>query len=82
MIPNAVSSSLEITTKSVEARCNGKGEYVLKFSKAFGEAILDKQRKGYRLTHATVGHVIYWKKEGEEEECKVLVPEVFFNSNG
>jgi ATP-dependent DNA helicase RecQ len=58
--------------------CNEKGAYVLKFSKAFTETILDKEKKGYRLSHATVGHVIYWKKEGEEEECKVVVPEVEF----
>jgi ATP-dependent DNA helicase RecQ len=62
--------------------CNVKGEYLLKFSKAFAETMLDKQRKGYRLSRATVGHVIYWKKEGQEKECKVVVPEVFFESGG
>lgn len=62
--------------------CNAKGEYLLKFSKAFSEAIFDRERKGYRLSRAAVGCVVYWKKEGEEEEWKVVVPEVYFESGG
>ena len=67
-------------TAKPDGCCNAKGEYVLKFSKAFAETIIDKQRKGYRLNGARVAHVIYWKKDGEEGECKVVVPEVYFMS--
>ena len=60
--------------------CNAKEDYVLKFSKAFGEAVAEKQRKGYRLSRAVVGFVVYWRKEGEEREWRVVVPEVYFMS--
>ena len=32
--------------------------------------------KGYELKEARVNFVVYWKKTGEEEEVKVLLPEI------
>ena len=58
--------------------CNKQGEYILKFSQKYKEKVADLERKGYRLAKACVSFIVYWKKEGTESECKVIVPELTF----
>lgn len=58
--------------------CNSKGEYLLKFSAKCKEAIAAQEQKGYSLKGAVVNFVVYWKKEGQEGEYKVLIPELRF----
>lgn len=58
--------------------CNTSGEYVLKFSKKFMERVADIQKNGYQLSHAGVLYVLLWKKEGEERECRIAIPELYF----
>ena len=57
---------------------NTKGELVLKYSKQFLAKIADVQRKGYQLKEAKVNFIIYWKKQDEEQEIKIILPELYF----
>lgn len=58
--------------------CDSSGEYLLKFSQRCRETINDFEQKGYRLKSATVNFIVYWKKDGTELECKVIMPELSF----
>jgi ATP-dependent DNA helicase RecQ len=51
---------------------------ILRFSKKFQDDIMEWQKKGYRPCAAVVNHILYWKKDGEEEEILVLFPEMMF----
>lgn len=46
------------------------------FSNSFKKEIEKWLDKGYELKEARVNFVVYWKKTGEEEEVKVLLPEI------
>jgi ATP-dependent DNA helicase RecQ len=36
------------------------------------------KEKGYELKSAKVGFIVYWRKEGEEQEVKIILPEMYF----
>lgn len=57
---------------------DSKGNSILKFSKKFAEFIAYQEQKGYKLKEAKVNFIVYWKKENEEKEIKVILPELFF----
>ncbi len=61
---------------------NIKGQSVLKFSKQFLNTIESAKKKGYHLKQVRVNFIVYWKKEDEEQEIKIILPEVFFEKNG
>ena len=65
-------------TINTEGCMNTKGELVLKFSKQFLATIADVQRKGYQLKDAKVNFIVYWKKQDEEQEIKIILPELYF----
>lgn len=55
-----------------------KGQSVLKFSQHFKNHIQKLRTQNYRLTSAKVNFILYWKKEGEDPEVKIILPEVHF----
>ncbi len=57
---------------------NSKGHSVLKFSKQFLNTIEAVKKKGFHLKQAKVNFIVYWKKEDEERETKIILPEVYF----
>jgi ATP-dependent DNA helicase RecQ len=57
---------------------NSGGDLVLKFSKKFLETIQTQEGKGYELKSAKVNFIVYWKKEGVEQEVKIILPELYF----
>lgn len=57
---------------------NTQGQSILKFSKHFIEKIQDMKTKNYLLKSAKVNFILYWLKEGEEKEIKIVVPELYF----
>lgn len=57
---------------------NSNGQSVLKFSRQFMSSIEEMIRKGYELKKAKVNFLVHWKKEGEEQEIKIILPELYF----
>jgi ATP-dependent DNA helicase RecQ len=58
---------------------NSKGQSVLKFSMQFVNQIEAMKRKSYELKSAKVNFIVYWLKEGVEQEVKIILPELYFS---
>ena len=56
------------------------GQFVLRFSKGFLPTLEKLQQQGYRLRAAKINHVVYWKKEGDEQEIRIVLPELVFET--
>jgi ATP-dependent DNA helicase RecQ len=54
------------------------GQTLLKVSKKFATQIEGMKEKSYELKSAKVGFIVYWRKEGEEQEIKIVLPELYF----
>ncbi len=62
-----------------DTECQDKnGKSILKFSKSFNDEIEKLKTQGYTLTKCEVNHIIYWQKEGSDNEIKIVLPEVWF----
>ncbi|PZX62741.1 RecQ family ATP-dependent DNA helicase [Hydrotalea sandarakina] len=57
---------------------NSKGQSVLKFSQQFVKQIQSMRERNYELKSAKVNFILYWLKEGEEKEVKIVLPELYF----
>lgn len=57
---------------------NTQGVPVLNFSKKFRNEIQKMNADGYALKSVSVIFIVYWKKEGSDNEYKVILPEVVF----
>jgi len=57
---------------------NAKGQSVLKFSKLFIKEIENMAKRGYELKNVRVNFIVYWLKEGTEQEIKIILPELYF----
>lgn len=57
---------------------NSNGDLVLKYSKKFIEIIETQKSKGYVLKSTKVNFIVYWQKEGTENEVKIILPELYF----
>jgi ATP-dependent DNA helicase RecQ len=68
----------DVLIKKEEGYANSNGDLVLKFSKKFLETIKMREKKGYELKIVKVNFVVYWVKEGEEREVKIILPELYF----
>lgn len=55
-----------------------KGNTVLKFSKQFLERLEIMRVKKYILKSVKVSFIVYWKKEGADQEVKIILPELHF----
>ena len=60
---------------------NSKGQSVLKFSQQFVRQIEIMKERNYELKSAKVNYVVYWLKEGAEQEVKIILPELYFERN-
>ncbi|HLX92410.1 MAG TPA: 3'-5' exonuclease, partial [Puia sp.] len=58
-----------------------KGNLVLKFSKRFLDLIDTHTNMGYKLKHAKVNFVVYWKSENSEKEVIIILPEAYFEKD-
>ncbi len=68
----------DLLSRKEDGYANSNGELVLKFSRNFIEVLNDKERKGYNLKKVKVNFVLYWKKQDEEREIKIILPELYF----
>lgn len=57
---------------------NSNSQPVLKFSQHFSGKIEDLKKKNYELKSVKVNFILYWLKEGAENEVKIILPELFF----
>ncbi|MFI2741260.1 RecQ family ATP-dependent DNA helicase [Zhouia sp. PK063] len=57
---------------------NSNGDLVLKFAKNFLENIEIRKQNGYELKSVKVNFIVYWLKDGAENEVKIVLPEVYF----
>jgi len=60
-------------------RCvNRDGECLVVFSKSFLQIIANQKASGFELVAAKVNLIMYWQQEGDSEEFKIVLPEVYF----
>jgi len=57
---------------------NSINQSVLKFSMQFVSQIESMKQRNYVLKSAKVNFIIYWLKEGTEQEVKIILPELYF----
>jgi len=55
-----------------------KGQSVLKFSSKFIAHIELMRQRNYELKKAKINFIVWWLKEGTEQEVKVILPELYF----
>ena len=55
-----------------------EGKSVLRFSREFVKQVERMKAMRYELKRATVNFIVYWQKEGTEEEIKIILPELLF----
>ncbi|MFA6808085.1 MAG: ATP-dependent helicase, partial [Eubacteriales bacterium] len=58
--------------------CNVNGQVVLRFSKQFKNRLWELEQKNYRPKTGKIRFIVYWKKEGSENEIKIILPELYF----
>jgi len=59
-----------------------KGQSVFKSSKSFKEQLERVQKNNYEPQFAKVNFIVYWRKETEEQEIKIVLPELHFCPSG
>lgn len=57
---------------------NAQGLSVLKFSMHFVRQIESMKERNYKLKGAKANFILYWQKEGTEQEVKIIIPELYF----
>jgi ATP-dependent DNA helicase RecQ len=55
---------------------NAKSEIILRFSKGFNSKFNTYISKGYKPYKAKVNFIIYWKSENNQNEAKIILPEI------
>jgi ATP-dependent DNA helicase RecQ len=68
----------DVLTLKGDECLNLKGQSVLKFSKQFVRHIETMKEKNYEIKSAKVNFIVYWMKEGAEQEVKIVLPELHF----
>lgn len=65
-----------------EGLVNSDKAQIVKFSKSFRDTKASIENQGFRLTQSKVRFILYWvnrnKDTGEEEEIKIVLPELYF----
>ena len=64
-----------------EGCANSNGDLVLKFSQKTVDALKYHADKGYQLKEAKVNFVVYWRKEGSDNEIKIVLPELYLEKD-
>ncbi len=67
----------DILTLNNDECLNSKGQSVLKFSKQFLKQLETMKANGYQPKSAKVNFIVYWLKEGAEQEVKIILPELY-----
>lgn len=57
---------------------DANGRPIIKFSKRMTEQIDNLREMNYILKSAKVNFIVYWLKEGSEQEMKIVLPELYF----
>jgi ATP-dependent DNA helicase RecQ len=68
----------DLLVKVEEGYANANGELVLKFSKEFSKKMTEQEQYGFELKIVKVNFFLHWKGEGEEQEIKIVLPELYF----
>lgn len=68
----------DVLTLNQDGCLNSNGQSVLKFSQHFLRQIERLKGKNYQLKSAKVNFIVYWLKEGTENEVKIVLPELYF----
>lgn len=68
---------LRLTEKGCTDYSNNE---ILRFSKKFQTTVSELIQKGYKLKEASVNFVVYWKKQEDQIEVKIVLPKVVFSS--
>jgi len=68
----------DILTLNNDECLNSNGQSILKFSKQFMIQLENLKANNYNLKSAKVNFIVYWLKEGEEQEVKIVLPELEF----
>ncbi len=68
----------DLLTKNEEGYTNANGDLVMKFSKKFTDVLTTQEKKGYKLKEVKTNFVMFWKKQDEEKEIKIILPELYF----
>lgn len=55
---------------------NSAGQYIVKFSNRFKESLADYEQQGFELDSASINFIIYWHKENDTKEIKIILPEI------
>ncbi len=63
---------------SEEGCRNSRDELVLKFSKKFLDKLSAIRKNGFELKEAGVNFIVYWKGEENDNEIKIVLPELRF----
>lgn len=71
-------TSGDVLTLNGEQCLNSKKQSVLKFSRHFLNQIESMKQKNYELKSVKVNFVVYWLKDGAEQEVKIILPELYF----
>ena len=71
----------EVLTLNSDECLNSNGQSVLKFSQHFLRQIESYKEKNYILKSAKVNFIVYWLKEGAEQEVKIMLPELYFEKD-
>jgi len=71
-------TSGDVLTLNGNECLNSKGQSVLKFSQQFLRQVEALKEKNYQLKGVKVNFIIYWLKEGAEQEVKIILPELYF----
>ena len=74
-------TSGDVLTLNGDEGLNSRGQPVLKFSKQYIKQIELMKEKNYELKSAKVNFIVYWLKEGAEQEIKVVLPVLYFEKN-
>lgn len=71
-------TSGDVLTLNGDECLSPKKQSVLKFSRQFLNQIESMKQRNYELKSAKVNFVVYWLKEGAEQEVKIILPELYF----
>lgn len=67
--------SLRLTEKGCTDFSNNE---ILRFSKKFKDILNELIQKDYKLEKASVNFVVYWEKQEDKKEAKIVLPKVVF----
>lgn len=68
----------DVLSANCDECLNSKGQSVLKFSMQFANQIKSMKQRNYELKSAKVNFIVYWLKDGADQEVKIILPELYF----